>query len=77
MRMVEVGLFLVIFYLYVECCNWEVMLMFDYVYGDWLKIQGLISLIEMWLMFGVCYMVFLVRVVVVWLMFWCKCGVFD
>ena len=77
MRMVEAGLFPAIPHPHVQGRNREVMSMSDYAYGDRPKTQGGDKSVETRVMFGACYMAFLLRAVVARLTPWRKKVGFD
>jgi hypothetical protein len=75
--MIESGLFPVIPYSHVQGHNREVTSMSGYAYGDRPKTQVENNAIESQVMFGACYVAFLLRAVVSRLTPWRKRAVFD
>ena len=77
MRMVKAGLFPVIPHPHVQGRNREVISMSDYAYGDRPRTQGANKSVETRVMFGACYMAFMLRAVVARLIPWRKRAAFD
>lgn len=77
MKMIEARLFPVIPYLHLKDDMREVMSMSDYAYGDRTKAHGENKTIESQVVFGACYVAFLLRAVLSRLTPWRKRAAFD
>jgi hypothetical protein len=77
MRMIEANLFPVIPYLHVQDHDQEVMSMSDYVHTGRSKIQAKSGTIESKLIFGACYVPFLLGALIGRLVPWRKRAGFD
>jgi hypothetical protein len=77
MRAIEGCLFPVVPYLHAQSDMREVMSMSDYAYGDRTKAHGGSYAVESHVMFGACYVAFLLRAVIARLTPWRKRAGFD